>query len=70
MKGAKGYLVQYSTNKKFKGAKSKYVTKNRTTIKKLKSKKTYYFRVKAYKMNGKKKVFSKKWSAVKKVKVK
>ena len=70
VKGAKGYLVQYSTNKKFKGAKSKYVTKNRTTIKKLKSKKTYYFRVKAYKMNGKKKVFSKKWSAVKKVKVK
>ena len=44
--------------------------KNRTTIKKLKSKKIYYFRVKAYKMNGKKKVFSKKWSAVKKVKVK
>lgn len=70
VKGAKGYLVQYSTNKKFKGAKSKYVTKNRTTIKKLKSKKIYYFRVKAYKMNGKKKVFSKKWSAVKKVKVK
>ena len=36
----------------------------------IKSKKTYYFRVKAYKMNGKKKVLSKKWSAVKKVKVK
>ncbi len=33
--------------------------KNRTTIKKLKSKKIYYFRVKAYKMNGKKKVFFK-----------
>ena len=70
VKGAKGYLVQYSTNKKFKGAKSKYVKKNSATIKKLKSKKTYYFRVKAYKMNGKKKVLSKKWSAVKKVKVK
>ena len=70
VKGVTGYQIKYSTNKKFKGAKSKYVKKNSATIKKLKSKKTYYFRVKAYKMNGKKKVLSKKWSAVKKVKVK
>lgn len=70
VKNAKGYLLQYSTSKKFKGAKKKYTTKTRVTIKKLKSKKTYYFRVKVYKLDGKKKVLSKKWSAVKKVKVK
>lgn len=68
--GAKGYRIQYSTNKKFKNAKNKYITKTTVTIKKLKSKKTYYFRVKAYKMDGKKKVYSKNWSTVKKVKIK
>ena len=68
--GAKGYLIQYGTKSSFKGAKKKYITKTKITIKKLKSKKTYYFRVKAYKMDGKKKVLSKKWSSVKKVKVK
>ena len=70
VKGAKGYLVQYATNKKFKGAKSKYITKTNQVFKKLKSKKTYYFRAKAYTVVNGKKVFSKKWSAVKKVKVK
>lgn len=68
--GAKGYQIQYSTKKSFKGKKSVYVTSRTKTIKKLKSKKTYYFRVRAYKLNGKKKVYSKKWSKVKKVKVK
>ena len=70
VKGAKGYLVQYATNKKFKGAKSKYITKTNQVFKKLKSKKTYYFRAKAYTVVNGKKVLSKKWSAVKKVKVK
>ena len=70
VKNAKGYLIQYSTNKKFKGAKEKYTTKTKLTIKKLKSKKIYCFRVKAYKFNGRKKVLSKKWSSAKKVKVK
>ena len=40
-------------------------------IKKLKSKKTYYFRVKAYKKNAaNKKVYSKSWSKVKHKKIK
>ncbi len=68
--GAKGYQIQYSTKKSFKGKKSVNITARTKTIKKLKSKKTYYFRVRAYKLNGKKKVYSKKWSKVKKVKVK
>ena len=70
IKGVKGYLVQYSRKKNFKGAKKKYTKSTKVTIKKLRSKKTYYFRVKAYKLDGKKKVLSKKWSKVKKVKVK
>lgn len=70
IKGAKGYLIQYSAKRNFKGAKKKYTKKTKFTIKKLKSKKTYYFRVKAYKLDGKKKVLSKKWSSVKKVKIK
>lgn len=69
--GAKGYRVQYSTSKKFKNAKAKTTTKTKIVIKKLKSKKTYYFRVKAYKVNSsKKKVYSKKWSKVKHTKIK
>ena len=57
--GAEGYQIQYSTSKKF--------TKKTTyTVKNLKNKKTYYVRVRAYKLdaNGKK-VYSK-WTTVKK----
>ena len=67
--GAKGYQLQYALNKKFKKKKSIQTKKTKYTIKKLKKKKTYYIRVRAYKMNGKKKVYGK-WSTVKKVKVK
>lgn len=67
--GAKGYQVQYSTNKSFKKKKSKILKASKVTIKKLKKKKTYYFRVRAYKLSGGKKLYGK-WSTVKKVKVK
>ena len=67
--GAKGYQLQYAVNKKFKKKKSVQTKKTKYTIKKLKKKKTYYIRVRAYKMNGKKKVYGK-WSTVKKVKIK
>lgn len=69
IKVAKGYLIQYSTEKNFKRVKSKYVKNTKYTIKKLKSKKVYYFRAKAYKLVGKKRVMSKQWSKVKKIKV-
>lgn len=68
-----GYQVQMALNKKFKkGLKKQTVRKARATkvtIKKLKSKKTYYVRVRAYyKIGGK--TYYGKWSTVKKVKVK
>lgn len=69
---AKGYMIQYSTSKKFKRSqtKKKYTTKTSLTVKKLKSKKTYYFRIKAYtKGAANKKVYSKNWSKVKKYKI-
>lgn len=46
-----GYELQYSTNKSFKSAKTIKVKNNKTsyTINKLKSKKTYYIRIRAYK---------------------
>lgn len=71
--GAKGYKIQYSTKKSFKAKYTKSKTTNKTsiTIKKLKSKKVYYFRVKAYKLDSKnKKVYSNKWSKTKRTKIK
>lgn len=43
------YQIQYSTSSSFKGAKTINTTKNSATIKKLKSKKKYYVRVRAAK---------------------
>lgn len=70
IKGVKGYIIQYGTKNNFKGAKTKYTTKKKITVKNLKSKKKYYFRAKAYKLKGQTKVLSKKWSTVKMVEVK
>ena len=71
--GAKGYQIQYATNKAMtKSKKSVYVKNNKTFTKKvskLKSKKTYYVRMRSYKMKNGKKVYSS-WSTVKKIKTK
>lgn len=70
--GASGYVVQYSTKSNFKKAKTKVIQKGTaasTTIKKLKSNKTYYVRVRAYKSIDGKKVYTS-YSAKKHVKVK
>lgn len=70
---ATGYQVQVATDKKFKkNKKSVTISKNKTiskTIKKLKSKKKYYVRVRTYRKVGGKKVYSK-WSSVKNIKTK
>ena len=62
VKGASGYEIQVATDKKFKkNKKSILVKKQETTsakIKKLKSKKKYYVRVRTYKVVGRKKVYS------------
>ncbi len=68
-----GYQIQYSTDKNFKkNRKTITVKSNETTsktIKKLKSKKKYYVRVRTYKDAFWFNIYSK-WSAVKSVKVK
>ena len=71
--GVKGYQIQYSSNKRFKkNNKSVTVTKQKktkATVKKLKSKKKYYVRVRTYKTVNGKKIYSS-WSKVKSVKTK
>lgn len=70
--GAKGYRLQYSTDKKFKkNVKTvKPTTKTSLTLSKLKKGKTYYVRVCAYRLDsGNNKIFGK-YGSYKKVKVK
>ena len=68
--GIKGYQIQVATDKKLKkNAKTVVVKKQKTTtatIKKLKSKKKYYVRIRTYKITNNKKVYSS-WSKVKSV---
>ena len=69
---ATGYQVVIAQNKKFrKGKKTVLIKKNKTTsrtFKKLKSRKNYYYKVRAYKQVGKTKIYGS-YSKVKKVKV-
>ncbi|MCR5208058.1 MAG: CAP domain-containing protein [Eubacterium sp.] len=70
---ANGYQLQYSTSKKFKKAKTVTIKgkKNiKKTIKKLKSGKVYYFRVRAYVNQGEGEKLFTPWSAKKKIKIK
>ena len=71
--GVKGYQVQVATDKKFKKNKKTVTIKKqkttKTTVKKLKSKKKYYVRIRTYKTVNGKKVYSA-WSKVKSVKTK
>lgn len=71
---ATGYVVEYSTNNKFKASATKKVTvtKNSTlskTIKNLKKKKKYYVRIRAYKEVNKTKYYGT-YSSVKSIKTK
>lgn len=52
LKGVSGYEIQISTNKKFKKVKTLQIKKNKVscTIKKLKSNKKYYVRIRGYKI--------------------
>ena len=70
--GSTGYQIQYSTSKNFSKANTVKIAgagKRFTTIKKLTSKKTYYVRIRAYKIVNKKTVYGA-WSVSKKVVVK
>lgn len=70
--GAKGYRVQYSTDKKFKkGVKTtKPVAKTSVTLSGLKKGKTYYVRACAYKVDSKNSKIFGPYGASKKVKIK
>lgn len=66
-----GYEVQYSTSKKFKNDKIKKIagkSKTGVTLKKLKSGKTYYVRMRSYKVSDGRKLYSA-WSSKKKVRI-
>lgn len=65
--GAKGIQVKYSTKKSMAGAKTKNVTAKTVTLKNLKAKKTYYVKVRAYKLDPKKNKVWGKWSKAVKV---
>ena len=71
VKYAKGYQVYYATNKKFSKKKKMNVKNTTFILKKLKKKKTYYIRVRAYRyrVEGGKKIYGA-WSSVKKIKIK
>ena len=65
-KGIDGYEIEYSLKKNFKGAKTVTVKKMKTTaatLKKLKAKKTYYVRIRAFKEVKGRKYYSE-WSKV------
>ena len=68
--GAKGYQIAYSTDKMFKKG-VKYITTGKTTksVTKLKSKKTYYVKVRAYKLDSRGKKVYGNYSASKVIKV-
>lgn len=72
VKSISGYTIQYATNRKFtKGLKKTTAKFSATskTIKNLKKKKTYYFRIRVYKNVNGKKIYGA-WSAIKKLKIK
>ena len=72
VEGAKGYQIQYSTKTNFKGKKTitvKSASATKKLIKKLKSGKKYYIRMRAYKIVDGQTLYTS-YSAKKKVKIK
>ena len=67
--GVQGYQIQYSTNKKFRKAITKTI-KGKSAIYKVTKGKTYYVRVRAYKLDSKKNKVYGKWSTVKTIRIK
>lgn len=71
VKGAAGYQIIYGTDSRLaKGKKQVTTTKVKKTVSKLKKKKTYYVKVRAYKLDSAGKKVYGKFSSVKKVVVK
>jgi len=68
--GAKGYQVKYATRSNFKNSKTTTTTSSNKTLKSLKKGKTYYVKVRAYKVNANGTKSYGTYSTVKKLKVK
>lgn len=69
----KGYQIIYATNSKFKGKKTKTVSKANITsytLTGLKKGKTYYVKIRAYKKNSKGKNIYGKYSVIRKLRMK
>ena len=69
--GNSGWQVQYSTNKKFRSGVRTVNLKSRNTkltVRKLRSRKNYYVRIRSYKKVGKQTWYSR-WSSVKSVRI-
>ncbi|NBI63327.1 hypothetical protein D3Z38_09785 [Clostridiales bacterium] len=64
--GAAGYQICYSTSAKFKGKKTVTTARTTYTLKKLKAKKQYYVKVRAYKVKDGKKLYGKYSKVIKK----
>ena len=71
LSGVSKYEIQYATNKKFTKSLKKTTAKSRASSKIIKSlkKNKYYFRIRAYKVVNRTKIYGS-WSSVKKVSVK
>lgn len=67
--GAKGYEIRYSTNSKLKNSKKAVFTGNKITLRKLKNKKTYFIKVRAYKLDSAGKKVYGKYSKAEKIKL-
>lgn len=67
--GVAGYQVAYAAKASMKGQKSRFFKGTTVTVKGLKKKKKYYFRVRAYCLDGTKKVYGA-WSSTKNIKIK
>lgn len=69
VKNAAGYQIKISDNKKFRGYWYKKIKKTTYTFKRLDKNTRYYYKARAYVLNGKKKLYGS-WSKAKSVKIK
>lgn len=69
IKNVNGYQIVYANNKNFKKASTVMTIKTNFTIKKLKKKKTYYIKVRAYKKTASGKKTFGAYSKVMKIKI-
>lgn len=69
VKNAVGYQIKISDNKKFRGYWYKKIKKTTYTFKRLDKNTRYYYKARAYVLNGKKKLYGS-WSKAKSVKIK